>query len=352
MDIPTVIDPSLTFDRFVLGPSNRFAFAAALSVSENPAGRYNPLFIHGKSGLGKTHLLHAIANSVQEQHSDKVVHCLTCEDFYHDFARAADRDARQDHRDRYRATDILLVDDIHYLSGRGGLQTEFQHTFDAIRKKGGQIVLSASRIPRSIPNLRTGVRGRLASGLVLDVQAPPMQTRLAILRQRASESCIDVPSEALAFLADSAVGSVRGLEGALTKVIGYADLTGEPCTYALTKRVIGDSLDMTLESTTTAEKIIAITSSLCGVAIAEITGEKRSRPLVDARHIAMYVTRQMTKLSYPDIGREFGGRDHTTVLHAVRRVEKDMNGQGHMAKQVQAVMVKAEDMTHRSEESR
>ena len=347
MDIPTVIDPSLTFDRFVLGPSNKFAFAASLSVSEKPAGRYNPLFIHGKSGLGKTHLLHAIANSVQERHPDKAVNCLTCEDFFHDFARAIDRDERQTHRDRYRATDVLLVDEVQYLSGKGGLQTEFQHTFDAIRKKGGQIVMSANLAPQSILKLRAGLRGRLTSGLAVNLQEPPLPTRLAILRQRASESSVDVPAEVLAFVADHKVGSVRELEGALTKVIGYADLTGEPCTYALATHIIGDSLNMTLEPSNTAERIIAITSSLCGVTIADITGGKRSRPLVDARHIAMYVTRQMTKLSYPDIGREFGGRDHTTVLHAVRRVEQDMNGQRQMAKQVQAVMAKAEDMTHR-----
>ena len=344
MDIPTVIDPSLTFDRFVSGPSNKFAFAAALSVSENLAGRYNPLFIHGKSGLGKTHLLHAIANSVQERHPDKAVHCLTCEEFFHGFARAVDRDERQTHRDRYRATDVLLMDEVQYLSGKGGLQTEFQHTFDAIRQKGGQVVLSSNQTPRAITDLRTGVRGRLASGLVLDVQAPPLQTRLAILRQRASESSVEVPPEVLAFLADNAVGSVRGLEGALTKVIGCADLTGEPCTYALATRVIGDSLAMTLAPSSAAEKIIAITSSLCEVSVEDIISGDRSRPLVDARHIAMYVTRQMTPLSYPDIGREFGGRDHTTVLHAVRRVEKDMNGQGRMTLKVQEVMLKAEDM--------
>ncbi len=317
-------DIRLTFEQFVTGTSNRFSHAAALAVAETPAGAYNPLFIHGASGLGKTHLLRAISYYVNNHYPSYKVRYVTSETFLNEFVQAIRNSTQPDFKQVYRSNDVLLVDDIQFMEGKDGLQEEFFHTFNDLLQNGAQIVLSSDRAPDAMPTLEDRLRSRFKSGLITDIQPPDLVTRLAILEKKAEFSAIEIPSDVLSFIAENITDSIRELEGALIKVTAYASITGQRCSYDLANRVLADLIDKTIKAPVTAGTILKATSDVFNFTIEQITGGSRRRPLVDARQIAMYVTRNMTDLSYPEIGRAFGNRDHTTVIHAVRKIERHM----------------------------
>ena len=314
----------LTFEQFVTGTSNRFSQAAALAVAETPAGAYNPLFIHGDSGLGKTHLLRAISHYVNHHYPSYKVRYVTSETFLNEFVQAIRNSTQPEFKQVYRSNDVLLVDDIQFMEGKDGLQEEFFHTFNDLLHNGAQIVLSSDRSPDAMPTLEDRLRSRFKSGLITDIQPPDLVTRLAILEKKAEFSAIDIPGDVLSFIAEHITDSIRELEGALIKVTAYANITGQRCSYDLAKRVLADLIDSTTKAPVTVKSILKATSEVFNFTLDQIISGSRRRPLVDARQIAMYVTRNMTDLSYPEIGRAFGNRDHTTVIHAVRKIEHHM----------------------------
>ena len=321
---PTGLSEKFTFEHFVIGPSNRFAHAAALSVAEAPAASYNPLFIHGDSGLGKTHLLRGIAHYVASHYPTYRVRYVSTETFLNEFVEAIRTNALPEFKRRYRDIDVLLIDDIQFMEGKDGLQEEFFHTFNELHQNNKQIVLSSDRTPDAMPTLEDRLRSRFKWGLITDIQRPDLETRLAILSKKAQSKTIDIPDDVLLFIAENITDSIRELEGALIKVTAYANLTQQPLTVDLASLVLGDLITNNAKKPVTAERIIELTAEMFGFEIDQITGGSRRRPLVDARQVAMYVTRNMTDLSFPDIGKEFGGRDHTTVMHACRKVEGRM----------------------------
>ena len=312
-----------TFDDFVIGSSNRFAHAAALAVAETPGRSYNPLFIYGDAGLGKTHLLQAVGNYVTDHYKNHEVRYVSSETFMNRFVEAIRNKTLPEFKQHFREIDVLLVDDIQFMEGKEGLQEEFFHTFNTIQQAGGQIVLSSDRPPDSIPTLEDRLRSRFKMGLVTDIQAPDLETRLAILSKKAEENPggILVPDEVLQFIAENITENIRELEGALTRVSAYANLNHEPCTKALAITVLGDLISSNAPRPITPELIFEQTTEMYGFSKEELIGGSSRRPLVTARQVAMYIFRELTDLSYPGIAREFGGRDHTTVIHAVEKIK-------------------------------
>ena len=330
----------LTFEDFVIGSSNRFAHAAAQAVAETPGRSYNPLFIYGDAGLGKTHLLQAVGNYVTANYPTYRVQYVSSETFMNRFVEAIRNKQLQEFKDRYRKNDVLLVDDIQFMEGKEGLQEEFFHTFNSIQQEGGQIVLTSDRSPDSISTLEDRLRSRFKMGLVTHVQPPDVETRLAILSKKAEQtpSGIQVPDDVLLFIAESITDNIRELEGALTRVTAYSSLNQEPCTRALAISILSDLISSTSPLIITPDLILARTTDIYGFSREELTGASRRRPLVTARQVSMYVFRELTDLSYPVIGREFGGRDHTTVIHAVDKIRKLMPERRDIYDQVSALI--------------
>ncbi|HEV3351526.1 MAG TPA: chromosomal replication initiator protein DnaA [Acidimicrobiales bacterium] len=321
-DLP--VNPRYTFEAFVIGASNRFAHAAALSVAETPAKSYNPLFIYGAAGLGKTHLLHAIANYIAENYPGMRVRYVSTETFMNEFVDAIRTNAMPAFKRRYRDCDVLLVDDVQFMENKEGLQEEFFHTFNTLHGAGRQIVISSDRPPRAIATLEVRLRSRFEWGLITDVQPPELETRLAILRKKAEGERAQVPDEVLDYIATNITDNIRELEGAFIRVTAYASLTREPLSRGLAERVLGDLISPNEPRQITPKRILDATSEMFGFTIDELAGKSRSRPLVTARQIGMYVFRELTDFSYPAIAREFGGRDHTTVIHAVEKISTQM----------------------------
>jgi len=319
------LNPRYTFESFVTGTSNRFAHAAALSVAETPARSYNPLFIYGDAGLGKTHLLQAIAHYVRENYPSSKVLYVSTETFLNEFVDAIRTNTTHAFKRRYREIDVLLVDDIQFIEGKEGLQDEFFHTFNTLHQANRQLVISSDRQPDAIPTLEDRLRSRFKMGLITDIQPPDVETRLAILRTRAEVDKIDIGDDILEFIATNIRDNIRELEGALIRATAFARLTKEPLTYELAQTVLSDLVTEAKPRTVTPTLILDETSLKFGFSVEEIQGGSRRRPLVNARQIAMYVMRQLTELSYPAIAREFGGRDHTTVIHAVDKIDKLMS---------------------------
>ncbi len=309
-----------TFEAFVTGTGNRFAHAAALSVAETPAKSYNPLFIYGDAGLGKTHLLRAIAHYVSTHYPHFTVRYVSTETFLNEFVDAIRKNTTIQFKRRYREIDVLLVDDIQFVEGKEGLQEEFFHTFNTLHQDNRQIVLTSDRPPDSIPTLEDRLRSRFKMGLITDIQPPDVETRLAILHKKAETGHQVIPDDVLLFIAERVTDNIRELEGALIRVTAFANLTGEQLTIDLCQRVLGDLLTTQQPRQITPQMILHETSEMFGFSIEEIIGASRRRPLVTARQVAMYVFRELTDLSYPAIAREFGGRDHTTVIHAVDKI--------------------------------
>lgn len=321
----STFDPRYTFEAFVIGSSNRFAHAAALSVAETPARSYNPLFIHGDAGLGKTHLLHAIGNYARENYPNLLTTYVSTETFLNEFVDAIKRNQTSEFKTRYRAYDILLVDDIQFLEGKEAIQEEFFHTFNTLYGAQKQIVLTSDRPPRALATLEERLRSRFAMGLITDVQPPDLETRAAILRRKAEDAGVRVPATVIEFIAASITDNIRELEGALTRLAAFSTLSQTGITLSMAEQVLSDLISQhaTQRQRTPAE-VIAATAALFNLTPEDITGASRKRPVAIARQIAMYVVRELTELSYPEIGRAFGGKDHTTVMHAVGRVQELM----------------------------
>ncbi len=317
---PQTLNPRYTFDAFVTGASNRFAHAAALAVAETPARSYNPLFIYGVAGLGKTHLLHGIAHYVQENYPAYKVRYVSTEAFLNDYVDGIRTNSMTAFKRKYRENDVLLVDDIQFMEGKEGLQEEFFHTFNQLHGANRQIVLSSDRPPRAIATLEDRLRSRFEWGLITDIQPPDLETRLAIVRKKAEREPIPPPAEVLEFIATHITNNIRELEGALIRVSAFASLNRAPMTAELAAQVLGDILTDSQPRAITAGIILDATSKMFGFPVEELQGKSRRRPLVTARQVGMYVCRELTDLSYPAIAREYGGRDHTTVIHAVEKI--------------------------------
>jgi chromosomal replication initiator protein len=310
-----------TFDDFVRGPSNQFAHAAALSVAGQPGRSYNPLFIYGDAGLGKTHLLQAIKHYVEENYRDYVVRYVTSETFLNEFIESIRLNTSAEFKRRYREVDVLLVDDIQFLENRKETQEEFFHTFNALHEGRRQLVLSSDRPPDAISTLENRLRSRFKMGLITDIQPPDLETRLAVLGKKAENEGFPVPDDVLEFMAVNITDNIRELEGALNRVSALAKLHKRPITLPEAEQHLHDIIGDRQPRPITPDLILQATSDMFGFTIEEIKGKSRQRPLVTARQIAMYVFRDSTDLSYPAIAREFGGRDHTTVIHAVEKIK-------------------------------
>jgi len=318
------LNPKYTFETFVIGSSNRFAHAAAVAVAEAPAKAYNPLFIYGDSGLGKTHLLHAIGHYTQSLYQGVRVRYVSSEEFTNDFINMI-RDGKQDgFRRRYRDVDVLLVDDIQFLENKEGTQEEFFHTFNTLHNASKQIVISSDRAPKRLVTLEDRLRSRFEWGLLTDVQPPELETRIAILRKKAVQEGLNAPPEALEYIASRISTNIRELEGALIRVTAFASLNRQSVDLQLAEIVLKDLIPEAQGPEITATAIMGQTASYFGMSIDDLCGTSRSRVLVTARQIAMYLCRELTDLSLPKIGQQFGGRDHTTVMHAERKIRSLM----------------------------
>lgn len=339
------LDPRYTFDTFVIASSNRFAHAAAQSVAETPARSYNPLFIYGEAGLGKTHLLHAIGNYVNEHFPGRHVRYVTTETYMNEFVDAIRNAATADFKRRYRECDVLLIDDVQFMERKESLQEEFFHTFNSLYGASKQIVLTSDRPPKAIATLEDRLRSRFLSGLITEVQPPELETRLAILQTKAERQQVAVPDDVLEFIASNVKDNIRELEGALIRVTAYASLNRQPLSLALAEDVLSDIVAAGQPRRITPQVILDATSETFGFTIEELTGPNRRRPLVTARQISMYVFRELTDFSYPAIGREFGGRDHATVIHAVSKIEGLMKERRQIYNQVTDLIVRIKSGT-------
>lgn len=318
------LNDKYTFDTFVIGSSNRFAHAAAVAVAEQPARAYNPLFIYGGSGLGKTHLLHAIGHYTRTLYKGTHVRYISSEEFTNEFINSIRDDKAASFQRRYRDIDVLLVDDIQFLSGKVQTQEEFFHTFNTLHNANKQIVITSDLPPKQLQDFEDRMRSRFEWGLITDVQPPDLETRIAILRKKTVQERLVAPPEVLEYIASKIATNIRELEGALIRVTAFASLNRQPVDLAITEAVLKDLLPNEVGPEITAAQIMAATASYFGVTVDDLCGSSRSRVLVTARQIAMYLCRELTDLSLPKIGQAFGGRDHTTVMHADRKIRQLM----------------------------
>jgi len=336
-DISARLQGRFTFDAYVIGPSNRFAHAAALAVAETPARAYNPLFVYGESGLGKTHLLHAIGHYTADNHPGLSVRYVSVETFTNEFINALRDGGIRSFKDRYRSTDILLIDDIQMLEGREQTQEEFFHTFNALHEHGKQIVISSDRAPSAIKTLEDRLRSRFEMGLITDVQPPDLELRIAILRKRVMTDGYQIRDpEVLSFIAARVSTNVRQLEGALIRVVAHSSISGRPVTVELAQEVLTD-LFPGGDGEVRMDLIQEAVARHYSISLDELVGEKRTKRVVMPRQVAMYLCRELTDSSLPAIGRAFGGRDHTTVLYAVQKVTKQMAEGGDLYQAVQTL---------------
>ena len=323
-DEPSQLNARYIFETFVIGASNRFAHAAAVAVAEAPAKAYNPLFIYGESGLGKTHLLHAIGAYAKELYGNTRVRYVSSEEFTNDFINSIRDDKATAFQRRYRDLDILLVDDIQFLENKERTQEEFFHTFNTLYNANKQIVISSDRPPKQLTTLEDRLRSRFEWGLITDIQPPELETRIAILRKKAAQDKLNAPDDVLEFIASKISTNIRELEGALIRVTAFASLNHQVVDMGLAEIVLKDLIPNEINSEITAPTIMAQTAAYYSLTIDDLCGTSRSRALVNARQIAMYLCRELTELSLPKIGQTFGGRDHTTVMHADRKIRELM----------------------------
>jgi chromosomal replication initiator protein len=317
---PARLNEKYRFETFVTGSSNRFAHAAAVAAAEAPAKAYNPLFIYGDSGLGKTHLLHAIGHYTQYLFDGSQIRYVNSEEFTNDFINSIRDDKASAFQRRYRDVDVLLVDDIQFLANKERTQEEFFHTFNALHNNGKQLVISSDRPPKQLSTLEDRLRNRFEWGLITDIQPPELETRIAILRKKAAAEHLDVPPEVLEYIASKISRNIRELEGALIRVTAFASINRQPVDLTATVVVLKDLVSDTAEPEITAADIMGATASYFQISLEDLCGSSRSRALVTARQIAMYLCRELTDMSLPRIGQTFGGRDHTTVMHAERKI--------------------------------
>ncbi|WP_062137795.1 chromosomal replication initiator protein DnaA [Demequina aestuarii] len=340
------LNPRYTFDTFVIGSSNRFAHAAALAVAESPGKTYNPLFIYGDSGLGKTHLLHAIGHYTRHLKPQTRVRYVNSEEFTNDFINSIRDDRSLSFKRNYREVDVLLIDDIQFLQGKEQTLEEFFHTFNALHNAGKHVVITSDVSPRNLDGIEERMRTRFEWGLMTDVQPPDLETRIAILRKKAAADDVQAPGDVLEYIASNITSNIRELEGALIRVTAFAALNKQPVDLSLSQVVLKDLISDD-DSEITASTIIGITADYFGISMEELTGTSRSRVYVTARQIAMYLCRQLTDLSLPKIGENFGGKDHTTVMYAVKKVEDQIAQRRQMYNQVNEIHARIKQQSRR-----
>jgi len=328
------LDAKFTFETFVTASSNRLAHAAAQAVAETPGRSYNPLFIYGDSGLGKTHLLHAIANYVRENYPRRKVLYVTTETFMNDFVDSLRTSTTLNFKRRYRDCDVLLIDDVQFMERKEGLQEEFFHTYNDLKGASKQMVLTSDRPPKSIETLEDRLRSRFLSGLITEIDPPDLETRLAILRSKSLSEHYDVPDDVLEFIASHVKDNIRELEGALIRICAFAKLNNQPISLEQAEKVLTDLVQAGEPRRISPQMILDTVSASYGFSVDALTGPSRTRPLVTARQVAMYLTRELTDYSYPAIGRVFGKRDHTTVIHAVDKIAGQMQERRQIYEQV------------------
>ncbi len=321
----SILIPRYTFESFVIGASNRFAHAASLAVAETPAKAYNPLFIYGGVGLGKTHLMHAIGHYVRQTNPNAKVVYLSSEKFTNDFITSIRDNSTEDFRNRYRSIDVLLIDDIQFLAKKEQTQEEFFHTFNTLHDDAKQIVISSDRPPREIPTIEDRLRSRFEWGLITDIQPPDLETRIAILQRKAKSDGLHIPEEVLLYIANQIDSNIRELEGALIRVVAYSSLVNVDITTNLAEVALKDIISPDKPKLITVSQIQKIIAEHFGLKMDDFKARKRTRNIAFPRQIAMYLTRELTDMSLPRIGEAFGGRDHTTVLHAYDRIQQEID---------------------------
>ncbi|RXK18552.1 chromosomal replication initiator protein DnaA [Macrococcus sp. DPC7161] len=322
--LPNQLNVDNTFDTFVIGSGNRFSHAASLAVAESPANAYNPLFIYGGVGLGKTHLMHAIGHYVMEHKENAKVVYTSSEKFTNEFINSIRDNKTEAFRSKYRNVDVLLIDDIQFLAGKESTQEEFFHTFNELHQNNKQIVISSDRAPKEIPTLEDRLRSRFEWGLITDVTPPDLETRIAILRKKSEEENIDIPNEAMLYIANQIHSNIRELEGALTRVSAYSKLVKRELTPDLVAEALKDIIQTSKPKKITIQDIQTIVGSYYNVRLEDFSAKKRTKSIAFPRQIAMYLARELTDFSLPKIGEEFGGRDHTTVIHAHEKIKKQI----------------------------
>ncbi len=323
-EIPRNLNPKYVFSSFVVGNSNRMAHAASLAVAEAPAKNYNPLFLYGNSGLGKTHLMHSIAHYILDTNSEAKVLYVTSETFTNELILSIQNNRNEAFRNKYRNIDVLLIDDIQFISKKEGTQEEFFHTFNALYESTKQIIISSDRPPKEIETLEDRLRSRFEMGLIADIQPPDYETRIAILRKKAERDNLQVPDDVLAYIAKNIASNIRELEGALTRIVAFATLTNQNISIVLAENSLKDIFSENASAPLTPDLIQEIVCEHYNIRIEEIQGSKKPKNIAFPRQISMYLCRKLLDISLPKIGESFGGRDHTTVIHAISKIEKQL----------------------------
>lgn len=337
------LNPKYTFDTFVIGSGNRFAHAASLAVAEAPAKTYNPLFLYGGVGLGKTHLMHAIGNYVLEHNPSARVLYISSEKFTNEFINAVRDNRGEDFRNKYRKIDVLLIDDIQFLAGKEGTQEEFFHTFNALHEERKQIIISSDRLPKEIPTLEDRLRSRFEWGLNTDIQPPDLETRIAILRKKAKAENLDIPNEAMIYIANQIDTNIRELEGALIRVVAYSSLINQDITTHLAAEALKDIIPTSRPKIITIQDIQQRVGEFYNLKLDDFKARKRTKAVAFPRQVAMYLSRELTDYSLPKIGEAFGGRDHTTVIHAHEKIATAIQQDQDLYKIIQSISEKIKD---------
>ena len=340
-----LLNPKYTFDTFVIGVGNRFAHAASLAVAEAPAKAYNPLFLYGGVGLGKTHLMHAIGHYILEHNPNMKVLYISSEKFTNEFINAIRDNRGESFRNKYRNIDVLLIDDIQFLAGKDGTQEEFFHTFNALHEENKQIIISSDRTPKEIPTLEERLRSRFEWGLITDIQPPDLETRIAILRKKAKAENLDIPNEAMVYIANMIDTNIRELEGALIRIVAYSSLTNQDVSSHLAAEALKDILPTGRNRLITIQDIQQRVGEFYGLKLEDFKARKRTKAVAFPRQIAMYLSREMTDYSLPKIGDAFGGRDHTTVIHAHEKISSQMKVDQELFKIIQNLTEKIKNLT-------
>ena len=324
-EMSSTLNPKYTFDSFVIGNSNRFAHAASLAVAESPAKAYNPLFIYGGVGLGKTHLMHAIGHYILQNNPNAKVVYVSSEKFTNELINAIKDDKNEEFRTKYRSVDVLLIDDIQFIAGKERTQEEFFHTFNTLHEANKQIILSSDRPPKEIPTLEDRLRSRFEWGLIADIQAPDFETRMAILKKKADVENLNVPNEVMVYIATKIKSNIRELEGALIRIVAYSSLTNREITVDLATEALKDIISNKQNKSITIDLIQDVVAAYFNLRVEDLKSQRRTRNVAYPRQIAMYLSRKLTDMSLPKIGEEFGGRDHTTVIHAYEKISETLN---------------------------
>ena len=324
-EMSSTLNPKYTFNSFVIGNSNRFAHAASLAVAESPAKAYNPLFIYGGVGLGKTHLMHAIGHYILQNNPNAKVVYVSSEKFTNELINAIKDDKNEEFRTKYRSVDVLLIDDIQFIAGKERTQEEFFHTFNTLHEANKQIILSSDRPPKEIPTLEDRLRSRFEWGLIADIQAPDFETRMAILKKKADVEKLNVPNEVMVYIATKIKSNIRELEGALIRIVAYSSLTNREITVDLASEALKDIISNKQNKSITIDLIQDVVATYFNLRVEDLKSQRRTRNVAYPRQIAMYLSRKLTDMSLPKIGEEFGGRDHTTVIHAYEKISESLN---------------------------